>query len=398
MNSLAPVEQKCRICGLSDLREFVSFRTLRQVTSDSRSWKAGGRLTICDGCGSAQKLASPEWLDDIRDIYQSYAIYHQAGGNEQPIFRQECSAPLPRSLALTHYLERKVAIPGSAQVLDFGCGSGAALKTYASLHPQWVLYGAELSTQNLASLQAIPGFAELFTCPPDELPRQFDLITAFHALEHVLDPVGTLRSLASRLTTDGVLFVQVPDAGRNPYDLVIADHLLHFTRDTLGHAAVGAGCNIVELTDAVLPKELSLIAAPGRNLRQAPSPVGASGRSAEVAAQIAWLVAQVEAAVSFARDGAHFGLFGTSISATWLAGYLEDRVSFFVDEDKGRIGRRHMGKPVLAPAEIPNGADVYVPLIPDIAALVAQRLSRPGVSFHEPPPLGGRFHHLQMVD
>jgi len=397
MNLIALAGHKCRICGASALREFEKFRALKRVTSDSRPWKADGRLTVCEECGGVQKLVERDWLEDIDSIYKSYVIYHQAAGKEQPIFAGG-GRPLPRSVALAQYLDQKLQVAERAKVLDFGCGTGAALKTYSARYPHWKLYGAELSTQSLALLQKIPGFVELFTCPPGDIPMRFDLITAFHALEHVLEPVATLQGLSGRLTDGGILFVQVPDAAKNPYDLVIADHLMHFTLETLCSAAQRAGCNVIKATDAVLPKELSLIGKSGRKAhRSALRAPDARPAMERVSAQLDWLVHQTTAANALARDSRRFGLFGTSISATWLAGQL-DRVSFFVDEDEGRVGGRHMGKPILAPAEIAADVDVYVPLIPDVAASVAQRLSRPGVRFHKPPPFGERAVNHQMAN
>ena len=39
---------------------------------------------------------------------------------------------------------------------------------------------------------------------------------------------------------------------------------------------------------------------------------------------------------------------------------------------------------LLAPADVPQGSDVFLPLIPKIADAVAGRLSRSGVTFHRP--------------
>ena len=35
---------------------------------------------------------------------------------------------------------------------------------------------------------------------------------------------------------------------------------------------------------------------------------------------------------------------------------LEGKVDFFVDEDQNRIGRQLMGRPIVAPAQVPAGA------------------------------------------
>jgi hypothetical protein len=179
--------------------------------------------------------------------------------------------------------------------------------------------------------------------------------------------------------------VQVPDCGRNPYDLVVADHLLHFTLDSLRVTAQRAGFAITLLSDSIVKKELSLIARPA-------SRVGTRARrdSGEAAAllvrrSLAALTVQMNAARRLASESSRFGIFGTSISATWLYGCLADKVQFFVDEDASRIGRSHMGLPILASAGIPPQSDIFVPLIPEVASSVVRRLARRTVRFHTPP-------------
>src|SRR5207302_748942 len=120
-------------------------------------------------------------------------------------------------------------LPEHGSVLDFGCGNGVALRNFAAARPNWSLYGSELSDRALPNLRQIAGFVELHTCPIEDIPGRYALVTLIHALEHVLDPVDTLSQLRARVDTDGHLFVDVPDCGRNPYDLIVADHLLHFT-------------------------------------------------------------------------------------------------------------------------------------------------------------------------
>ena len=85
--------------------------------------------------------------------------------------------------------------------------------------------------------------------------------------------------------------------------------------------------------------------------------------------------------------GAQVGVFGTSIAATWLAQHLADRIAFFVDEDPTRIGRSHFGRPIIAPADIPAGSSVVLPLAPVVAKAVNERLQRAEFRFVLPPDL-----------
>jgi SAM-dependent methyltransferase len=387
LNTATPVVgHSCRLCGKATLQELESFRALPRVTSDCKPWSAGGRLAVCTSCGATQKLADAAWLAEIAAIYDSYTIYHQSQGAEQPIFSGQ-GAPLPRSVQLADYLTQQLGRRDRLSLLDFGCGTGAALATFAQQYPDWALYGSELSVKSLPALRKLPGFVDLFTCPPEKIPARFDLITLIHSLEHVLEPIGTLAALAGKLEEAGHLFVQVPDCSSTPYDLLIADHLLHFSSDTLRFAGERAGCTTIALSDAVLPKELNWIGRAGRNTPAPLCPPDPRLALARARRQLRWLYALAGAAEKVAVNSRCFGIFGSSTSGTWLYGLVPEQTQFFVDEDPGRIGRQHMGVPIVSAEAIPDGADVFVPLLPKLAASVATRLRRRGVRFFVPPQI-----------
>ena len=71
----------------------------------------------------------------------------------------------------------------------------------------------------------------------------------------------------------------------------------------------------------------------------------------------------------------------------WLYGALREKVDFFVDEDRSRVGRQYQGRTIYLPEDVPAGADVFVPLVPDVAASVAQRCAHLPACFHLPPSL-----------
>jgi trans-aconitate methyltransferase len=179
-----------------------------------------------------QKIADDRWFQDIDTIYGNYEIYHQSAGTDQPIF-DATGGTMPRSRRLVASLGPDLGAQQRGRMLDFGCGNGAMLAAFSAERPDWDLYGSDLSDKSIATLQTIPGFKELFIAPIENIRGRFDLISLIHSLEHLPQPLEMLRQLGSLLERSGRLFVQVPDAMQNPYDFLVADHLMHFTGDTL---------------------------------------------------------------------------------------------------------------------------------------------------------------------
>ena len=170
---------------------------------------------------------------------------------------------------------------------------------------------------------------------------------------------------------------------------LIADHASHFTLDSLGRLAANAGWEIAELSDSWIAKELSLLAGVGRASAQ--TGVARAGSLARIRAQISWLARFVECAQQAADHAPSFGLFGSSIAASWLTAAMGERVRFFVEEDAARVGRTHLGRPILSPAQVSRESVVYLALIPRIAARIFERLGS-SIDLRQPPPLSEGTH------
>ena len=192
----------------------------------------------------------------------------------------------------------------------------------------------------------------------------------FHALEHMPDPLAALRDAAGLLNEGGRLFVEIPNAAISPFDLLVADHLLHFSPPHLGYLASRCGLSISILRDDLVPKEITLLAERGGEVAARPAP---AATMEIVRSNVTWLSAMLAEASETAGRARTFGVFGTAISGMWLYGALRDKVSFFVDEDMSRVGNSFEGIPILSPAQAPAGSTVFVPLLPEVARRVVGR-------------------------
>lgn len=383
-------ETTCRVCGAAQLYEFPEYPQLWRVTSDCKSFPPGGRLAVCEGCGAVQKPTDARWQKEVDAIYETYAPYFQSGGVEQAVFDPAMGAPRRRSAVILDRLAGVHPIGESGSMIDVGCGNGVMLRAFSEFRQGWTLHGHELSDLHVDTLAAIPGFERLHTGDLARLPDRFDLITMMHALEHFTDPLQGLIALRDKLAPDGCLFVEVPNGAVTPFDLVIADHVSHFTRHDLARLLHRAGMGAKAIADDWVTKELSVAATPAGPLPDLPPAASPAQARQRVQSQLDWIGAVIAGAREAAGASSRFGLFGTSVAAMWLFGQIGDAVDFFVDEDPSREGTTLFDRPVLTPAGAPDDATVYLALIPPVAKAVAARLSRPGVSFRTPPDVAGR--------
>lgn len=144
-------------------------------------------------------------------------------------------------------------------VLELGSSSGAFLETLVPAIRSDAPSGrVELAIgvepdqrqRQFASARGWHTVADLSDAPG----RPFDLIVAFHVLEHLRDPVGMLRDLGARLRPGGALVVEVPnvdDVLLSRYDIPEFDrfywhpaHCLYFSHHTLAQAGRAAGLTV----------------------------------------------------------------------------------------------------------------------------------------------------------
>jgi len=372
----------CHACSADSLSVFNESADLAAVSSDCRAWPASFAVAICLNCGLVQKVVDALWRQSAAQIYASYDLYHQTPNRtEQVIFDQLSGTALPRSeLMFGHYFQRRPLTSGGT-FLDLGCGTGPTLTAFSKLANGWRLFGYDPNLPDRQRVLAVPGVQEVFACDLCEIAGTFDLITAVHVLEHVTEPLRFLQGMRSLMHTDSRALIQIPHFPSSPFDLAIFDHCSHFTCSSISSLLARAGLMIETIDIDLIPKEISIVVKPGE-----PSIVHSANELAksrdEVEASIAWLRDLQDQALSV--ESGRLGIFGTSIGANWLHGLLEERVGFFVDEDRTRQGQLYRGCPVFAPSEVSELGNILMPLPRSTAEKICRRIGA-GSNYLLPP-------------
>ncbi len=135
------------------------------------------------------------------------------------------------------------------RVLDFGCGAGGFVKSAKPLALEICAIEPERRVHDYWG-DAFTIYSDL-----DEAGGGYDLVTAFHVIEHLPDPREILEKLAACLNDRGRLIVEVPSADDALLGLYECDefqrftywsqHLFLFNPETLRQLAVQAGLNVV---------------------------------------------------------------------------------------------------------------------------------------------------------
>jgi trans-aconitate methyltransferase len=351
------------------------YKNLPQVTSDCKPWPKGNRVGVCKECGTIQKIADSGWFRSVNKIYKNYNLYHQSGGLEQAVFTAKGKS-IPRSEKILKKIKRKTF----SKILDFGCGNGNTLQILSSLFKNARLFGADIHKKNLKGLRKIKRFEHLYCVQKEKIKITFDLITAFHSIEHVLSPGTTIKQLLELLSPGGCMLIQVPDIRQNPYDLLVADHRSHFSEACFARLLQEQGINNFKIHKMLVPKELSIFiwkkgfGKKNYILKQKNEDLVKNKNL--VLNYIEAFQQQIAEAKRLRKKSSLFGVFGSSVAGIWLNSALNNSPDFFCDEDPRKYGRLLYQKPIFSPQSLQKKSIVYIPMAPKIASLISKRNKR----------------------
>jgi SAM-dependent methyltransferase len=138
-------------------------------------------------------------------------------------------------------------LKASGRLLDFGCGNGTfahhmSIAGFDTVGIEPFSLGATQTAERL----------QLIRAPLEQVEGQlgsFDVITLWHVLEHLRQPVAVLRRLAAHLAPEGVIVISVPNFASVQrqafqggwFHLDPPRHVIHFEHPTLAACVRQAG-------------------------------------------------------------------------------------------------------------------------------------------------------------
>ncbi|WP_424962665.1 class I SAM-dependent methyltransferase [Ekhidna sp.] len=191
-------------------------------------------LVKCKKCSLVFTNPRPE-QGALPDYYQSdQYISHTDKGNSliNFIYKLVRKYTIRRKVKLIDKLNR-----GQGSLLDYGCGTGDFIKT--ANKKGWHAYGYEpdKDAQNIASSKNPDKLLDRIENHKD----QFNIITAWHVIEHVSELNKTIKTLKKQLATDGHLIIALPN--HKSYDAAfykeywagydVPRHLYHFDQESI---------------------------------------------------------------------------------------------------------------------------------------------------------------------
>ena len=205
------------------------------------------------GCGDCNYV----WLasvsqDDLCEYYSKEAVYFASS---------HFDINAPGNIAkFERYTDLVLSIPDEIdRVLDIGCGRGGFISWLKKSRPELKCFGVDLDLKSLpVNSPDLPLFINGDISELPFLSSEFDVVTCFHVLEHVLDIEVFLAERARVLKDGGHFILEVPDGSQYSVEtpchgfwVGVQEHVNHFSPQALQKALENAGFAIRSIEQGV---------------------------------------------------------------------------------------------------------------------------------------------------
>jgi 2-polyprenyl-3-methyl-5-hydroxy-6-metoxy-1,4-benzoquinol methylase len=187
--------------------------------------------------------------------YLPFASLGESRSLTESVYRFVRRMNLRWKRSLVDHYWRGARATGAGRLLDVGCGTGEFLNHMKKAG--WQVEGLERD-ENASSWARNHWSIDVRTGSVDDLGDKrgvFDVVTLWHVLEHVYNPLHAVEILADALSSRGLLIVAAPNVAgvdsrfyqANWIALDLPRHVNHFSARSLVHLLSGAGFEVLNL-------------------------------------------------------------------------------------------------------------------------------------------------------
>lgn len=233
MDTFPLIRVNCARCGGWDAERVM------QTPDYELHIEAPFEISLCRGCGHITTSVRPDYETLFSKFYpDDYLCYGGKGGVAGFIDRMRMEAQASQRAKMIKIF---IGPQRSVKLLEVGCATGEFLKACRRSFG-WDVTGIEPNRRWSDALNR-EGYPVISSTLEDaEIPLgQFDVVSLFNVLEHLWDPVCSLKRINRMLKAGGLVVAEIPDFdslsrkwfGKHWFMYHLPRHLSHFTETSL---------------------------------------------------------------------------------------------------------------------------------------------------------------------
>ena len=296
-------------------------------------------------CTKCHTISNPGALKIEISTYKSkkYAESHQT---EQTKIVHGFNVPVTRSVLQAKILkERFIKSKIKPRILDIGCFDGRMLLELDSRTNFADLWGFDINPH----VENIFPHKDNFHFVKDNLQDlevgSFDMITLSHSIMYIPSFNELIDSISYLLKNDGIFFIQIPDILKNPYGTLMGDQHFIFTEKSLRNILSKFGFRSNVIINNYFPSEL-LIAAQFNEV----SDLSRFEKDNTFKKNINKLNIVKKNLENL--DDREYTVLGTTVNAAFVDEIIGNKIKYFVDEDRSKVGNIFRGKKIIDPRDL----------------------------------------------
>lgn len=352
----------CNVCQHALGEAIYSSQSKQSLTSMCEIYDGATSVFACRHCGHVQSAE----LHEVETFYDNQYNILTGSEDEDQIYEVRDGVTIFRTAHQVEVLSHKINLTNGTRLLDYGCAKSSTIRALAQKTPglEFCLFDVSESYLPYWRNFAKPEQWAVYH-PRAEWRQSFDVVTSFFALEHIVRPMECLLEIKELLKPGGSFYCIVPNVLTNTADLIVVDHVNHFTRPSLEQLYRSAGLQLLEI-DSESHRGAFVITA-RKPLGESTAPTSGDvieiDKTLKAISDIArfWSDAQdrVRAFESRFVPECRFAIYGAGFYGAFLLASLQypERVSCFLDQNPFLQNRQLYGRPILAPSSMPDNIE-----------------------------------------
>lgn len=238
--------ETCNVCGTPFGPPIFESSEAKSLTTMNTLINGKTTVYFCDTCQHGQ-------TNELPDLVAFYATEYEINlhsEDDDQLYDVIDGQEVYRSQHQANMLMSKIDLTKHRKVMDYGCAKAPSLRAVCKAIPGIEPYLFDVTDKYIPFWAKFPTKAQWATHEPDPDWRgQMDVVLSFYALEHIPHLAEILSDVKSLLKEGGYFYFIVPDMYQNAADFVVADHVNHFSCNSLWRLMADNGFTEIEIDD-----------------------------------------------------------------------------------------------------------------------------------------------------